>query len=168
MPYSLQALNEMDQGAFTDALGAVFEETPAIAHRAWLQRPFDSVTQLHQVMVDIVRSLPYDEQLALIRVHPDLGSRAKMADASVQEQASAGLDQLSSEEYDDIQSLNQAYKERFDIPFIIAVKQHTKESIFDAFRQRLTHDAVTEMNQALNEIATIARFRLDDLVAPQD
>ncbi|MEB3213502.1 MAG: 2-oxo-4-hydroxy-4-carboxy-5-ureidoimidazoline decarboxylase [Leptolyngbyaceae bacterium] len=165
---TLSELNQMDQAAFTDVLGAVFEETPAIAHAAWSHRPFVSVEQLHQVMVDIVRSLPPSDQLALIRAHPDLGSRAKMADASVEEQASVGLNQLTPQEYDEIQSLNHAYKERFEMPFIIAVKQQTKASIFDAFRKRLTHTPEEEVNRAIDEIAAIAKFRLDGLIQPTE
>ncbi|MEM9447466.1 MAG: 2-oxo-4-hydroxy-4-carboxy-5-ureidoimidazoline decarboxylase [Cyanobacteria bacterium P01_E01_bin.6] len=162
--YTLSELNQMDQSAFTNALGAVFEETPAIAHDSWHHRPFETLEQLHQVMVDIVRSFSREQQLVLIRAHPDLGSRATMADASVEEQASVGLNQLTPAEYDVIQSLNNDYKNRFDMPFIIAVKQHTKASIFDAFRQRLTHSPDLEIHQALEEIATIARFRLDGLI----
>jgi 2-oxo-4-hydroxy-4-carboxy-5-ureidoimidazoline decarboxylase len=162
--YSLADLNQMDQAAFTDVLGAVFEETPAIAHDAWHQRPFHSVAHLHQIMVEIVRSLPPVEQHELIKAHPDLGSRAKMADASVQEQASVGLNQLSPEEYAEIQQLNQAYQETFGMPFIIAVKNHTKASIFAAFRERLTNDKDVEIKQALSEIEAIARFRLNDLI----
>ncbi len=154
----------MDQAEFTAVLGAVFEETPAIAHEAWFQRPFESIEHLHQVMVEVVRSLPGDKQRDLITAHPDLGSRTKMADASVQEQASVGLNQLTPEEYEDIQQLNQAYKEKFSIPFIVAVKNHSKASIFDALRQRLTHDSETEINHALTEIEAIAHFRLHDLI----
>ena len=156
----LSELNQMNQAAFTTELGAIFEETPAIAHVAWAYRPFEDVDQLHQAMVDVMRSLSPDEQLELIRAHPDLGSRAKMADASVEEQTSVGLDQLTPEEYDDIQSLNDVYKERFEMPFIIAVKRHTKASIFSEFRQRLTHSPEQEVRQALDEIAVIAKFRL--------
>ncbi len=157
-------INQMDHVTFTHTLGAIFEDTPAIAHQAWHQRPFTSVAHLHQVMVDIVQSLLPAEKLALIKAHPDLGSRAKMADASVQEQASVGLNQLSPPEYDEIQQLNHAYREQFGIPFIIAVKNHTKDSIFAAFRERLTNDERTELNRALEEIGAIARLRLDDLI----
>ena len=164
--YSLAALNQMSQDEFTHALGAVFEETPAIARQAWHSRPFNSINELHKAMVEVVRSLSPDDQLALIQAHPDLGSRTKMADASVKEQAGAGLDQLSPEEYERIQQLNQNYKDKFDFPFIVAVKDHTKDSIFENFSKRLTHDIATEQETALTEIFKIAQFRLDDLIEP--
>lgn len=154
----------MDQETFTDALGEIFEHTPAIAHQTWPQRPFSSVTDLHQAMVTVMQSLSHPEQVSLIRAHPDLGTRAKMTDSSVQEQSSAGLDSLTAEEFQTFRSLNQAYRDKFQFPFIIAVKEHTKSSILQAFRQRLTHDAETEKQTALGEIAKIARFRLNALV----
>ncbi len=164
MSFSLEQLNQINQEAFVEALGAVFEDTPAIARQAWHDRPFQDVADMHQKMVQVVNGMSSDEQLALIKAHPDLGSRAKMAAASVQEQAGVGLDRLSPEEYQTFQSLNQAYQTKFDFPFIIAVKNHTKASILKAFEQRLQNSADIEKQQALSEIAQIARFRLEGIV----
>ena len=119
MMISLTELNQMSQDEFVKTLGAVFEDTPAIAYHAWYERPFKNVAQLHQTMVDVVRTASQDAQIELIQAHPDLGSKAKMAMASVQEQAGAGLDRLTPEAYDRFLSLNQAYKNKFDFPFII-------------------------------------------------
>lgn len=164
--YTLAELNQMDQDGFTAALGSIFEETPAIAHQVWRDRPFTSLDHLHQSMVAIVQQMTTEAQLALIRAHPDLGSRARMANVSVQEQASAGLNQLTPEEYERFQNLNQRYKTQFGFPFIIAVRGHTKASILAAFEQRLRHSAAAERQQALQEIFQIARFRLQEQVAP--
>jgi len=164
MPYSIAELNQMSQEAFAKALGAVFEDTPAIAYQVWNQRPFADVTELHQQMVDVVKAMSREQQLALIQAHPDLGSQAQMAEASVKEQAGAGLAQLSLEEYDRFQSLNRAYKDKFGFPFIVAVKNHTKGSILDSFERRLENPMEAEMEQALTEIAQIAHFRLVELV----
>lgn len=162
--YKISELNQLNQSTFVQVLGEIFEQTPAIAAQAWEQRPFADVTALHQTMVDIVRAMNLAEQLTLIRAHPDLGSRAKMAEASVQEQAGVGLDRLSATEYEQFLTLNQAYKDKFEFPFIIAVRNQTKSSILQAFEQRLNHSTEVEIQQALTEIAQIAKFRLLDLV----
>ncbi len=164
MPYSMNQINQMTQAEFVTALGDVFEDTPAIAQDVWKQRPFKNVEDLHQRMVAIVQSWDQGPQLALVQAHPDLGSKAKMAAASVKEQASAGLDQLSAAEYEQFHQLNTAYRERFGFPFIIAVKNHTKTSILEAFCDRLHHTSAEELQQALQEIAQIAYFRLCDRV----
>jgi 2-oxo-4-hydroxy-4-carboxy-5-ureidoimidazoline decarboxylase len=164
MVYTLDQLNHLDQSAFVDAFGAVFEHTPQIAAQAWTQRPFQDVNHLHQTMATIVQALSEADQLALIRAHPDLGSRVEMANASVNEQASVGLNQLSLEEYERFHRLNRSYQAKFGFPFIIAVKRHTKTSILAAFDRRLQSTPEAERAQAIAEILQIAQFRLLDLV----
>lgn len=158
--YSIAELNNMTQTEFVTAIGTVFEHTPAIASATWIQRPFVNLTELHQAMVTVMQQLSPVEQLALINAHPDLGSKAKMADASVKEQTQVGFDRLTPEEYEQFLHLNHAYKAKFGFPFIIAVKQHTKASILAAFDRRLLNSVETEQQQALTEIAEIARLRL--------
>lgn len=160
MVYSIAQLNQMNQAEFVEQVGAVFEETPTIADQVWHQRPFADVNDLHQKMTAIVNAMSRTEQLTLIRAHPDLGTKAKMAEASVQEQSGVGLDRLTAQDYARFQFLNQAYKDKFGFPFIIAVRNHTKSSILDAFDQRLKNSLSTEITQALLEISTIAHFRL--------
>ncbi|MGV2831936.1 2-oxo-4-hydroxy-4-carboxy-5-ureidoimidazoline decarboxylase [Myxosarcina sp. GI1(2024)] len=162
--YSLSELNQMSQAEFTAALASIWEETPVIVKKAWRDRPFADLETLYGAMLGVVEAMSDSEQLALIKAHPDLGSKAKMAEASVKEQAGAGLDRLSAEEYQRFQSLNQAYKNKFDFPFIVAVKNHTKESILQAFERRLNNSVATEKQQALTEISQIARFRLQAIV----
>jgi len=162
--YSVESLNQMSQAEFVAILGEIFEHTPTIAEQAWEQRPFATLSELCQSMFNVVKGFSVDEQLALIRAHPDLGSKTKMAESSVQEQAGVGLDRLSPEEFDRFQALNQAYKAKFGFPFIIAVKNHTKDSILENFEQRLEHSGDAERQQALHEIFQIAQFRLKNIV----
>ncbi len=164
MNYTLAAINQMDQATFVAVLGPVFEETPNIARQVWWQRPFATVNDLHGQMVAMAMAMPAAEQRALIQAHPDLGSRLQMAEASVQEQAGVGLDQLSAQEYAQFHQLNTAYKEKFGFPFVMAVKGQTKATILAAFVNRLDHSPDQERQQALAEIVQIARFRLNDLM----
>ena len=164
MAYTIFELNQMSQLVFVDTFGSVFEHTPAIASQAWTQRPFVDVNDLHQKMVAVVNNMSPDQQLQLILAHPDLGSKVKMAAASLKEQASVGLDRLSPEEYERFKWLNQSYKDKFGFPFIVAVKNHTKTSILETFERRLHNSPDVEKQQAIAAIAQIAKFRLMDLV----
>jgi OHCU decarboxylase len=92
---TLAQLNDADRATFTAALAPIFEESSWVAERAWSRRPFSSLEALHAAMMAEVSGAERDEQVALLRAHPDLGSRARMSDASVGEQAGAGLDRLS-------------------------------------------------------------------------
>jgi 2-oxo-4-hydroxy-4-carboxy-5-ureidoimidazoline decarboxylase len=160
MTYNISELNDMNRSQFTDVLGSIFEQTPSIAFESWNHRPFKDFDALYQSMVDMLWQMPLEQQLALIRSHPDLGSRLKMAEFSVQEQAGVGLDRLSPEQFERFQDFNQQYHDRFDFPFIIAVKNHTQDSILQAFTDRVDHSLDVEFKQALIEILEIAKFRL--------
>ncbi|RDI95444.1 2-oxo-4-hydroxy-4-carboxy-5-ureidoimidazoline decarboxylase [Meiothermus sp. QL-1] len=161
---TLDELNQLSREAFVARVGFVFEDSPWVADRAWAERPWPSLEALHQSMVRVVEAAPREAQLALIRAHPDLGSRARMAPASQAEQRGAGLDALSPAEYERIQALNQAYRERFGFPFILAVRGKGKQQVFAALEARLTNPPEAEFQTALREIYRIAYFRLADLL----
>lgn len=165
---SLPALNGLARSAFTDVLGAVFEHSPWVAERAWEGRPFATVAELHAAMVVVVRRSPTEQQLALLRAHPDLAGKAARAGTmsadSVAEQASAGLDGLTDDEYARFHRLNTAYRERFGFPFILAVRRHDTTGILAAFERRLGHTPEQEIDTALAQVAEIARLRLESLV----
>jgi urate oxidase/2-oxo-4-hydroxy-4-carboxy-5-ureidoimidazoline decarboxylase len=135
-----------------------------VAAAVFDDRPFASLDALHRAMTAAVRRSSSAARLALIRAHPDLGTRLRLGGASATEQAGAGLDRLSPEAYARFGDLNRRYRERFGFPFIIAVRRHTQASILEAFERRLRHDAPAEVEQALAEIAAIARIRLEEAV----
>ena len=166
---TLDQINAMTPEAFRDALGGVFEHSPWIAERAFAARPFASVAALHAAMTDAVRRATREEQLALLGVHPDLaGKEAKdgtMTRDSTSEQGSAGLSALSREEMRRIDDLNRRYRAKFGFPFIIAVRRHTKESIFGEFERRLGNDVETELANCLEQVFLITRLRLDGMIS---
>lgn len=164
----LPQINRMNHHDFRRALGDVFERSPWIAERAWTARPFVSREALHEAMVGAMRDASREEQLALLRAHPDLAIRAARADAlsaaSRVEQSGAGLDRLTDEEYARFHRLNARYREKFGFPFIIAVRNHDKTSILAAFERRLRNTADAEIEAALAEVSDITRLRLGTLV----
>lgn len=161
----LATVNKMDQAAFTEALGGIFEKSPWVAEAAWSSRPFASVDDLHQKMVAVVKYANIDQQLKLLRSHPDLAGKeaqaGEMTASSVAEQASAGLNALSKEEMATLARYNAEYKKKFGFPFMIAVRNHTKLGIFNLFKQRLGNDTVTELGNALQQVYNITRIRLE-------
>ena len=131
------------------ALGWIFEDSPWVAERAWDRRPFASVAALHAAMADVVDSATENERLALLRAHPDLGTRARMSDASVGEQQGAGLDRLTGSELEQLQQLNAAYQSRFGFPFLLAVKGSTKHDVLTALARRSAAEPGAELMEAL-------------------
>ena len=164
----LDTLNGLTEEEFVSPLGGLFEDSPWVVREAWARRPFADRAALHRVCMDVVLESGTARQLALIRAHPNLAGKAALAgdltEASAREQAGAGLDRLSPEDYARFHRLNDAYRAKFGFPFIICVRRQNRPSILAEFERRLAADSGREIHAALEEIGQIAWLRLNDLV----
>jgi len=183
-------VNHLSKEEFVKRFGLLFEGPSWIAEAAYDERPFESIYDLRRAFQNAMFDAPPERQLELIRAYPNLGrlverDRAEsefgispeeydsLRDASVgrvlgtqslRDQSSAGLDRLSPQEYEDFQRLNESYKDKFGFPLVIAVREHTKETILTNGRARLENPPAQERATALVEIAKITNLRLQDLV----
>lgn len=143
---------------------ALFEHSPWVEERADA-RP--SSGDRHADLMAVMYAASPDEQLALIRAHPELAGKAAidrtLTDASSAEQASAGLDRLTPQEFDQFHVLNGAYRDKFGFPFIICVRLTDKAGILAAMERRLANERDAEIGTALGQIGEIVRLRLEDL-----
>jgi OHCU decarboxylase len=162
--HTLSQINDLPREEFVRVVGPVFEHSPWIAERVAAQRPFESIAVLHAAFCEVVRSADAGAQLALIREHPDLVSRAVLTAESQGEQIAAGLMNLSPDEAALFDRYNREYRARFGFPFVICARLNKKDAILGAFPSRLQNSADEERATALGEIYKIARLRLDDLI----
>ena len=169
MLLSIDDLNRMAVSEFTARFGDVAEHSPWVAERAAGARPFADRGAVADAFAAALRGAARDERLAVLRAHPDLAGRAAVSgdltEDSRREQAGAGLDRLTPEEFERFTALNAAYRERFGIPFIFAVKGATKELILAAFEERLANGLEEELKNAIDNVCRIMRFRIEDRVA---
>lgn len=168
---TIDSLSRLDRASFMAAVGAVFEHSPWVMERAWEQRPFGNRAALFEVLRLVLAEAERDELLALINAHPELAGKAAIrgdltAD-SAREQAGAGLNLCTPDEFASIQRLNAAYREKFGWPFIIAVKGLGRQEIIAAMAARLTRRPEDEFVEALAQILRIASLRLDDLISAE-
>jgi 2-oxo-4-hydroxy-4-carboxy-5-ureidoimidazoline decarboxylase len=166
---TLDQVNRLDEAAFTALLGGVYEHSPWVARRAWPQRPFPTLAALQAALARVLDQASAEEQMALMRAHPELSGKARMrhdltAD-SRQEQAGAGLDQCSPEEFERLQEGNRAYAASFGFPFIIAVKGLGRRDIIEALQRRAGRSREEEIAEALAQIQRIAALRLRQKIA---
>jgi 2-oxo-4-hydroxy-4-carboxy-5-ureidoimidazoline decarboxylase len=168
--HSLAAVNAMPRDAFVAAFGGVFEHSPWVAERAWARRPFATVDALHAAMAAVVRAAAPDEQLALIRAHPELAGREAVAGEltaeSTGEQGRLGFTALSREEFERVARANAAYQARHGFPCIVALRLHAaRETVIAEMERRAAGGARdAEIACALGQIEAITRGRLDRLV----
>ena len=141
--------------------------TPLFEHSPWIEER--AASRRHADLMAVVHAATRDEQLALIRAHPELAGKAAidrtLTEASAAEQASAGLDRLTPTEFERFHALNTAYRARFGFPFIICVRLTDKAGILAAMEQRLANDREAEIATALRQIGEIVRLRLADEAA---
>jgi 2-oxo-4-hydroxy-4-carboxy-5-ureidoimidazoline decarboxylase len=163
---------DLDRMSFTSRFGGVYEHSPWVAetcfdedaHRA-ATRPSD----LAGPFARIVEAAGHDRQMILLRAHPDLAGKLARGGAltadSTSEQASAGLDQCTAEEFEEFTRLNTDYRAKFGFPYILAVRGRHRTEILDNFRARVPNDVATEFREALNQVHQIAKLRLEALDA---
>lgn len=157
-----RTVNDLDRDSFVNAFGWIFEDAPWVSEPAWAARPFLDAPAVHAAMVRAVEKASPEEQLALLRAHPDLGTRAKLSGASASEQTGSGLDQLTRDEYERLNQLNNRYRKKFGFPFLFAVKGSTTDDILKALEQRVQSSREDEWAEALQQVYRIAQFRLND------
>lgn len=156
----------ISEAEFAEKFAGIYEHTAWVAEEASaIAATADTLARVAEVMADCVDNASTESQLALIRAHPDLAGKAQIAgeltEDSTTEQASAGLDQCSAEEYESFQTLNKDYHKKFGFPFVMAVRDSSRAEILSAFESRLNNDPNTEFETALAEIHKIARLRLE-------
>lgn len=163
---ALADVNAMTPAEFLAAFGDVAEHSPWVAREAAAFRPFANREAMIAAFECAVRGANRDAQLALIRAHPDLATKARLTEDSTREQAGAGLANLSAEEFQHFTTLNDAYKTRFGFPFIFAVKGATKHMILESFEARVNNVLHEEFVMAIAQVCRIFRFRIEDRVQP--
>ncbi len=169
-----KAPSSLPKADFVGFYGGVYEHSPWIAeaaHDAGLQTAADTAAGLSATLRAVVEAADRARQLSLLRAHPDLAGKLALGGGltaeSTSEQAGAGLDRCTPVEFERFQTLNRAYREKFDFPFILAVKGYQRGEILAIFERRLEHDLEQELREALDQVHRIAYLRLCALAEAQ-
>lgn len=155
----------LDLDEFVQRYGGVYEHSAWVAEQGFARvADTGDIAALATIFASCVDGATDEQKLALIRAHPDLAGKAavsgQLTEESSEEQASAGIDQCTADEFAEIHALNARYKEKFAFPFVMAVRDSNRQQILAGFAERLNNDADTEFARAISEIHKIARLRL--------
>jgi 2-oxo-4-hydroxy-4-carboxy-5-ureidoimidazoline decarboxylase len=154
---------ELDE--FVQRYAGIYEHSAWVAEQGFARvADADNIEALAKIFSCCVDGATDEKKLALIRAHPDLAGKAavsgQLTEESSEEQASAGIDQCTADEFAEFQVMNARYKEKFAFPFVMAVRDSNRQQILAGFVERLNNDADTEFARAISEIHKIARLRL--------
>lgn len=163
--------SQMDRETFVATYGGIFEHSAWIAERAFdreLGPAHDTAIGLHSALARVFRIASEDERRGVLLAHPDLAGKlaaaGRLTEESTSEQASAGLDMLTDAERESFTQLNTDYVAKHGFPFIIAVRDHNKQGILNAFERRINNDSAAEFAEACKQVERIAELRLADLL----
>ena len=162
----INKINNLPQSKFIEIFANIFEKTKWIAERLYNQKPFNSFEDLCFKMLEIFKTTGKENQLKIIKAHPDLADETKISLLTIDsraEQNRAGLNQCSEKEFNEFKNLNDEYKKKFGFPFILAVGGKNKVEILNEFKKRILNDAEKEFNEAVVQVCKIADLRLKEL-----
>ena len=145
---TIDNINDLNKSDFLSIFGNVFEKTESVALEAFELKPFKDFDDIIVKMLNIYERYGKDKILEILNSHPELAIAKKLTSESKSEQASAKLNECSSNEYEEFKKLNLEYKKKFNFPFIIAVKGKVKNEILNNFRQRISSDVEGEFLEA--------------------
>lgn len=164
----LASVNALSYEDFVNIFGNVVEKCPVITAAVWSKRPFANLSALEAAIHEFIDALSDSGLEGILRCHPDLAGRELLSGTltpeSREEQARAGLDALSSAEASDMSRLNQEYKRRFEIPFVICAKKNDKATILRQLSERIGNDRATERARGIEEVKKICHLRLQSLM----
>ena len=163
----IKKINKLSQSEFIKVFANIFENASWIAENVYSKKPFKDFADLSQKMLSIFSTTTKENQLKILRAHPDLADKTKIGSLTVEskkEQSNAGLDQCTEKEFNEFKNLNDKYKKKFGFSFIYAVKGKEKKEILSNFRQRSLNDINVEFIEAKKQVKKIASLRLSEIM----
>lgn len=166
---SIAAIDSLSCEDIQEVFKNVVELWPEASAVVSARHPFNSSAELISCFHQYLDTVSVDTKVAILRSHPDLAGKLldenKLSSESANEQASAGLDQLSAEQKQELRNLNEEYKKKFEFPFVICVRESNKfEVILKALQQRISNFRDVEIENAINEVKKISEIRVRDIL----
>ena len=162
----INKINNLSQIKFNEIFANIFEKTKWIAERLYNQKPFNSFEDLCSKILEIFKTTSKENQLKIIRAHPDLADKTKISLLNIDsrtEQNRAELNQCSEKEFREFKDLNNEYKKKFGFPFILAVEDKNKAEILNKFKKRILNSTDDEFKEAISQVCKIANLRLNKI-----
>ena len=160
----IKKINSLDKSEFLSIFGNVFEKSKWISEKVFDKKPFKNLESFVSEIIGIYENSDNKTILEILNLHPELAVEKKLTADSEVEQSKANLKQCTPEEYDEFKKLNIEYKNKFNFPFIIAVKGKNKKEILNYFRERINNSLEEEFIEAKKQVKKIATFRLEEII----
>ena len=102
----------------------------------------------------VLRELPEEEQIEALNAHPRIGASGLSGRSASEQGGEADASVLAR-----LETLNEAYEERFGFRFVVFVNRRTRAEILPVLEERLERTRAEELETALDELVAIAEDR---------
>lgn len=165
----IEDINNYNSEKFIDSFKNIYEESKFITEHADKKRPFKNKKEMILVFLELFDNLDEETKINIIKKHPDLADKIKinkgLSELSDEEQSRSGLKDCSEQEFNLFKDLNSRFKNKFNIPFIFAVRNKNKNEIITEFKSRLdNNDLNLEIKTSISQVKEIAKLRLTELI----
>ena len=161
---TIEKINNLNKSDFLGIFGNVFEKSDWIAEKVFALKPFKNNEDIFLKIIGIYENSDKNIILRIFNSHPELVVEKKLTSNSKSEQSNARLNECTNEEYNEFKKLNIDYKNKFNFPFIIAVKGKHKTEILNSFKQRIQNSLDEEFFEAKKQVKKIASLRLEEIL----
>ena len=161
---TIEKINNLNKSDFLGIFGNVFEKSDWIAEKVFDLKPFKNNEDIFLKIIGIYENSDKNIILRIFNSHPELVVEKKLTSNSKNEQSNARLNECTNEEYNEFKKLNVDYKNKFNFPFIIAVKGKHKTEILNSFKQRIQNSLDEEFFEAKKQVKKIASLRLEEIL----
>ena len=165
----IEDINNYNSEKFIDSFKNIYEESKFITEHADKKRPFKNKKEMILIFLELFDNLDEETKINIIKKHPDLADKIKinkgLSELSDEEQSRSGLKDCSEQEFNLFKDLNSRFKNKFNIPFIFAVRNKNKNEIITEFKNRLeNNDLNLEIKTSISQVKEIAKLRLTELI----
>ena len=166
---NIDVINSLSNEIFIETFKNIFEKSIFITEDTEKLRPYKNKNHMIDIFLSIFDSLKLETKIQIINNHPDLGDKLKinqgLTKLSKEEQTLAGLSTCTVEEFKLFNELNSAFKLKFNIPFIYAVRGKNKNDIIKEFNSRLDNSNINlEIDNSIEQVKRIALLRLEEFI----
>lgn len=168
---TIESINEASPAEFLQIFKNVVEHSPDVAKLVAIKRPFTNREALITAFTGYMDELKCEDKVEILKFHPDLAGKladvGQLTQESTVEQKLAGLDKLDPAQKTQMTTLNQKYREKFDFPFIICIRDNNTrlERILEGLQQRLPNPRYREILNAFAEVKKICTHRIKHIVS---
>ena len=149
---TIEKINNLNKSDFIGIFVNVFEKSDWIAEKVFDLKPFKNNEDIFLKIIGIYENSDKNIILRIFNSNPELVVEKKLTSNSKSEQSNARLNECTNEEYNEFKKLNIDYKNKFNFPFIIAVKGKHKTEILNSFKQRIQNSLDEEFFEAKKQV----------------